>query len=110
MVLEGASFCIAEDKSKGEVDFKHGRLIGEDSAQLFAKACRTARGQAKIVPILKSVVAAKSGSDLWPVLSVHVSNVFLTTGNKVRRDENGIRFPARTSGSSRRLRSRLKSG
>ena len=77
MILKGASFCIAEDKSKGKVDFKHRRLIGEDSAQLFAKACRTDRGQAKIVPVLKSVLAAKSGPDLWPVLSVHLSNILV---------------------------------
>ena len=85
---------------KAKLTFKHGRLIRKDAAELFAKACRTDRGQAKIVPILRSVVAAKSGTNLWPVLPVHVSNVFFTTRNKVCRDENGIRFPDRTSGSS----------
>ena len=100
MVLESASFSVAQNKSKSEVDFENRGLVGENAAELFAEGSWTDLGQAKIAPILKSVVAAKSGSDLWPVLSVHVSNVFLTTGNKVRRDENGIRFPARTSGSS----------
>ena len=77
MVLEGAGFCVAEDKTKGEVDFEHGRLIRKDAAQLFAKACWTDRRKAKIVPVLKSVVAAKSGPDLWPVLSVHLGNIFV---------------------------------
>ena len=110
MILESASFSVAEDKSKGEVDFKHSCLISEDIAQLFMKACRTDHGQAKIVPVLKSVLAAKSGANLWPVLSVHLGNVFLTTRNKVFRDENGIRFPARTCICSRLLRSRMRSG
>ena len=83
MILESASFSVTEDKSKGEVDFKHSRLISEDTVQLFAKVCRTDRGQAKIVPVLKSVLAAKSGANLWPVLSVHASNICFTTGNKV---------------------------
>ena len=83
MILKGASFCIAEDKSKGEVDFKHSRLISEDTAQLFAEGSWTDRGQAKIVPILKLVLAAKLGTNLWPVLSVHASNICFTTGNKV---------------------------
>ena len=52
MTLEGTGFCVAEDKTKGEVDFKHGRLIRKDAAQLLAKACMTDRGQAKIVPVL----------------------------------------------------------
>ena len=69
-------------------------------AELFAQSSGTHCRQAKIVPILKSVVAAKSGTNLWPVLSVHLCNVFLATRNKVCRDENGICFPARTSGSS----------
>ena len=64
MVLESASFCIAQNKTKGEVDFEHGRLISEDAVQLFAEACRTDRRQAKIVPVLKSVLAAKSGTNL----------------------------------------------
>ena len=68
---------------KGEVDFKHGRLIGENAAQLFAEGSWTDRQQAKIIPVLNSVVAAKSGPDLWPVLPVHLGNVFLTTRNKV---------------------------
>ena len=83
MVLESASFSVAQNKSKGEVDFKHGRLIGENAAQLFAEGSWTDRGQAKIIPVLKSVLAAKSGADLWPVLPVHLSYVFLATRNKV---------------------------
>ena len=73
MILKGASFCIAEDKSKGEVDFKHSRLISEDTAQLFAEGSWTDCGQAKIVPILKLVLAAKSGSQCclyMPAISV----------------------------------------
>ena len=64
MILNGASFCITEDKSKGEVDFKHSRLIRKDAAELFAESSGTDRGQAKIVPVLNSVVAAKSGANL----------------------------------------------
>ena len=78
MILDGAGFCVAEDKTKGKVDFKHGK----DTAQLFAKACRTDRGQAKIIPVLKSVVAAKSGANLGSVL-VHLSNFFFDIGNKI---------------------------
>ena len=74
-------------------------------AQPLAEGNWTDRRQTKIVPVLKSVVAAKSGPDLWPMLSVHLGNVFLTTGHKVCRDENGIRFPARTCSCSKRLRS-----
>ena len=77
MALESASFCVAEDKSKGEVDFKHSRLIGEDAAELFAESSGTDRGQAKIVPVLNSVVAAKSGANLRPMLSVHLSNILI---------------------------------
>ena len=83
MVLECASFCIAQNKTKGEVDFENRGLVSEDAAQLFAEGSWTDRGQAKIIPVLKSVLAAKSGSDLWPMLSVHLGNVFLTTRNKV---------------------------
>ena len=100
MVLESAGFSVAQNKTKGEVDFEHSRLIRKDTVQLFAKTCRTDRGQAKIIPVLKSVVAAKSGANLWPVLSVHLSNICFTTGNKVCRNQHWIRFPARTSGSS----------
>ena len=50
MVLENAGFCIAQNKTKGEVDLEHGRLIRKDAAELLAKACRTDRGQAKIIP------------------------------------------------------------
>ena len=61
MVLESASFSVAQNKSKGEFDFKHSRLISEDAAQLFAEGSWTDRRQAKIIPVLKSVLAAKSG-------------------------------------------------
>ena len=37
MVLQIASFCVSRNKTKREVDFKHGRLIGEYPAQLFAE-------------------------------------------------------------------------
>ena len=77
MVLEGAGFSVAEDKTKGEVHLENHGLVSEDAAQLFAKACWTDRRKAKIVPVLKSVVAAKSGPDLWPVLSVHLGNIFV---------------------------------
>ena len=43
MVLESASFCIAQNKTKGEVDFKHGRLIRKDAAELFAESSGTDR-------------------------------------------------------------------
>ena len=52
MVPENAGFSIAQNETKGEVDFKHGRLISEDAAQLFAEGSWTDRGQAKIAPIL----------------------------------------------------------
>ena len=42
---------------------------------------------------------------LWPVLSVHLGNVSLTTGNMVCRNQQWIGFPARTCSCSRRLRS-----
>ena len=77
VVQESASFCVAEDKSKCEVDFKHSRVIRKDAAELFAESSETDRGQAKTVPVLNSVVAAKSGANSWPVLSVHVSNIFV---------------------------------
>ena len=64
MVLEGAGFCITQDKTKGQVDFKYSRLIRKDAVQLFAKACRTDRRQGEIVPVLKSVVVAKLGANL----------------------------------------------
>ena len=33
MVLKGAGFCVVSDKTKGEVDFKHSRLMRKDVAQ-----------------------------------------------------------------------------
>ena len=77
MVLESARFSVAEDKAKGEVDLEHSRLISEDAAELFAEGSWTDRGQAKIVPVLNSVVAAKSGANLRPMLSVYLSNILI---------------------------------
>lgn len=75
MVLEGT--CLGVAQTKRQVDFKDGGLIGKDPAQLFAEAGRVDGRQAEIVPILKSVVAAKSGTDLSPVLPVWLSNIFI---------------------------------
>ena len=50
-------------------------MISKDAAQLFVEAGRVGGRQAEFVPILKSVVAAKSGTDLSPVLPVCVSNI-----------------------------------
>ena len=87
MVLEGTRLGVAQNKTKRQVDFKDGGLIGKDPAQLFAEAGRVDGRQAefvpilklctKFVPILKSVVAAKSGTDLLPVLLVYLSNIFV---------------------------------
>ena len=52
--------------------------------------------EAKIIPILKSVAAAKSGTDLGPVLPVRLSNIFLRGRNKVWRNKNRISFPTGT--------------
>ena len=52
MILEGPSFCITENKTKGKVHFKHSRLVSKDPAQLFAESGGTDRGQAEIVPVL----------------------------------------------------------
>ena len=52
MILEGASFCVTENKAKGKVNFKHSRLISKNAVQLFAESGRTDRGQAEIVPVL----------------------------------------------------------
>ena len=52
VVLEDASFCITENKTKGKVHFKHSRLVSKDPAQLFAESGGTDRGQAEIIPIL----------------------------------------------------------
>ena len=37
MVLESASFSVAQNKSKGEVDFENRGLVSEDAAELFAE-------------------------------------------------------------------------
>ena len=77
MVLESARFSVAEDKSKGEVHLENRGLVSEDAAELFAEGSWTDRRQAKIVPVLKSVLAAESRPDLWPMLSVHLSNILV---------------------------------
>ena len=51
--------------------------------KLFAESSRTDRGQAEIIPILKSVTAAESGTDLGPVLTVRVEDIFLRGRNEV---------------------------
>ena len=52
MVLEGASLCITEDKSKGKVYFENCRSVSKDAVQLLAESSGTDRGQAEIIPIL----------------------------------------------------------
>ena len=52
VVLEGASFCVTENKTKGKVDFENRALVSKDPAQLFAESSGTDRGQAEIVPVL----------------------------------------------------------
>ena len=88
MILEGPSLCITEDKSKGEVHFKHSRLISKNSAELYTKANRTDCWQAEIVPVLQTVTAAKLGMNLRPVLTVRVSDIIFIAWNKVGRNEN----------------------
>ena len=83
MVLQIASFCVSQNKTKGEVDFQDGDLVGKDAAQLVAKAGWTDRRRAETVPILKSVVATKTGADLGPVLPVRVRDVFFRGRNTV---------------------------
>ena len=78
MVLEGAGFCIAQNKAKGKVHFEDSGLIGKDAVELFAESTGTDGGQAKIVPVLKSVVTAKSGSDLSPMLTVYLLQIFVS--------------------------------
>ena len=100
MVLEGAGFCIAQNKAKGKVHFEDSGLIGKDAVELFAESTGTDGGQAKIVPVLQSVVTAKSSSDLRPVLTVELNKVFFVTGYKIGRRKDWIAFPAGTSSSS----------
>ena len=52
MVLEGASFCVTENKTKGKVDFENRALVSKDAIQLFAEGGRTDRRQAETVPVL----------------------------------------------------------
>ena len=52
MVLEGGSFCLTENKTKGQVDFENRSLVSKDAVQLFAEGGRTDRRQAEIVPVL----------------------------------------------------------
>ena len=94
MILEGASFCVTANKSKGEVDFENCWLVGKNAVQLFSEAGWVDRRQAKIIPIFKSIVATKPRTNLWPVLSVHLGIFFFATGNKVGWNENRIRLPA----------------
>lgn len=65
------------NKIKREVDCEDGRLIGEDPSQRCAEAGGVDGREAEMVPVLKSVVAAESGTDLWPVLLLRLSNIFL---------------------------------
>lgn len=104
MVLEGPSFCITEDKSKGEVVFENCWLVSEDTVQLFSEAGRVDSGQAKIITILKSVVSTKSGTNLWPMLPIGFCYVFFATGNEVGWNKDRISFPTGTSGSIYRVR------
>ena len=71
------SFCVSQNETKRKVDFEDGGLISEDPAQLFAGSEGVDGRKAEIVPVLKSVVAAKSGTDLGPVLAVRLSNIFV---------------------------------
>lgn len=100
VVLEGAGFCIVQNETKRKVHVKNCRLIGKDAVELFAESPGTDRGQAKIVPVLQSVSSAKPGSDLGPVLSVHLGNVFFAIGNKIGRCKDWIGLPAGPSSSS----------
>ena len=52
MILEGPSFCITQNKTKGKVDFENRALVSKDVVQLFAEGGRTDRRQAEIVPVL----------------------------------------------------------
>ena len=89
MVLQIASFCVSRNKTKREVDFKHGRLIGEYPAQLFAEVGWVDGWEAKIIPILQSVLATETGGDLWPVLPRRLINIFVRAWNRVGRNVTG---------------------
>ena len=52
LVLEGASLCITEDKSKRKVYFENCRSESKDAVQLLAESSGTDRGQVEIIPIL----------------------------------------------------------
>ena len=84
LFAEGWWYCRApvsllrRIKPEKKVDFEDGRLIGKDPAQLFAEAGWVDDRQAEIVPILKPVVATKSGTDLGPVLPVRSSELETT--------------------------------
>ena len=52
MVLDGCSFFVTENKSKGKVDFENRALVSKDAVKLFAEGGRTDRRQAEIVPVL----------------------------------------------------------
>ena len=38
MILESRSFCVSDDKAKGEIDFEDCRLISKNPIQLFSEA------------------------------------------------------------------------
>ena len=60
--------------------------------------------EAKIIPILQSVLATETGGDLWPVLPLRLSNIFVRAWDKVGRNVNRIRFPTGTCSCSGCLR------
>ena len=78
MVLEAAGFCIAQNKAKGEVHVEDSGLIGKDAVELFAESTGTDGGQAKIVPVLKSVPSTETRTNLSPVLSVYLLQIFVS--------------------------------
>ena len=43
MVLEGASFCVTENKTKGNADFENRARVSKDAFQLLAEGGRTDR-------------------------------------------------------------------
>ena len=48
--------------------------------------------ESQIIPVLKLVTAPEPGSDLGPVLTVHLGDIFVS-GNKVRGDKDRLCFP-----------------
>ena len=74
VVLLSFRFSVAQNKTKGKVYFEDSRLFAEDVAELLTKGSWTDRRQTNNN---KSVVAAKSGTNLWPVLP-HLSNILIS--------------------------------